>query len=273
MAQRPAGHNRPRVPSAQPVPLLEFDADEPAYLEPVEIVAGRDVPRCAVLCFFAEVLAALAEAPDVRRIGELHFAHGQHPVYEVTTEAGRVAVVHPGVGGPLASAILEELLALGCDTFVACGGAGALTSVLALGDLVVVDSALRDEGTSFHYRPAGRTVAADPLATRALVAAVEEHGGTYQVGRTWTTDALYRETRSRVARRAAEGCLTVEMEAASLLAVAAFRGVPLGYLLYAGDSLAGEQWDERGWDIQYELRERVFQLAMAGCLAIGAGVP
>lgn len=275
MARRPAAHNRRRAGSRRPsppvsIPLVEFDGHEPAYLEPEEILDRRDLPRCAVLCFFAEVLASLAEAPDARLIGELRFAHGGHPIYELTTPHGVVAVLHPGVGGPLAGAMLEELIALGCDTIVACGGAGALTPALSLGDFIVVDSALRDEGTSFHYLPPGRTVDADPAVVRTLVATVEEHGARYRVGRTWTTDAVYRETGSRVARRVAEECVTVEMEAAGLLAVAAFRGVRLGYLLYAGDSLAGEHWDERAWDLQYELRDRLFRVAVAASLAVGS---
>ncbi|WP_412749756.1 nucleoside phosphorylase [Krasilnikovia sp. M28-CT-15] len=250
--------------------MLEFDGPEFAYLEPAEILARVDLPRCAVLCFFSEVLTALSEAPEARLIAELHFAHGRHPIYELRTDEGTVAVVHPGVGGPLAGAILEELIALGCDTFVACGGAGALSRQLSLGDLVVVESALRDEGTSFHYQAAGRTVDADARAVLALVEAIERQGDRCSVGRTWTTDALYRETPSRVARRVAEDCLTVEMEAAGLLAVAAFRGMPMGYLLYAGDSLAGDHWAERAWSLQYDIRERAFRLATSASLALGA---
>ena len=62
----------------------------------------------------------------------------------------------------------------------------------------------------------------------------------FVTGKTWTTDGLYRETRGKVDRRVAEGCLTVEMEAAAFFAVAAFRGVSFGQLLYAGDDLSGD---------------------------------
>jgi nucleoside phosphorylase len=79
---------------------------------------------------------------------------------------------------------------------------------------------------------------------------------------TWTTDAVYRETRAKVSLRRAEGCITVEMEAAALLAVARFRGVMLGQLLYAGDSLGGEAWDHRDWMHADDARESLFWLAM-----------
>ena len=123
-----------------------------------------------------------------------------------------------------------------------------------LGHAVVVDSALRDEGTSFHYLPPGRVVDADPDEVATLVAALHGADVAHTVGRTWTTDAVYRETRSRTDRRRDEGCLTVEMEASALIAVARFRGVAFSQVLFAGDSLAGETWDHRRWTTAREAR-------------------
>jgi uridine phosphorylase len=65
-----------------------------------------------------------------------------------------------------------------------------------------------------------------------------------------------------VAARRAEGCLTVEMEAAALFAVAQYRGITIGQLLYAGDDLSGDEWDHRGWDEDRSVRERLFDLAL-----------
>jgi uridine phosphorylase len=86
-------------------------------------------------------------------------------------------------------------------------------------------------------------------------------------GKTWTTDGIYRETRARAARRREEGCLVVEMEAAALFAVARFRKVPLVYLLYAGDSLAGQEWQRRDWQ-RHGGREDLFWLAADACLRL-----
>ena len=156
---------------------------------------------------------------------------------------------------------LEEVIEGGCTTIVACGGCGALADDLALGHVVVVSSALRDEGTSFHYLPPSRTVAADPEVVRHLEAFLERRGVPYTTGMTWTTDAFYRETRAKVSRRREEGCITVEMEASALIALARFRGIRLGQLLYAGDSLAGQDWDHRGWVKAHDVREQLFWLA------------
>jgi uridine phosphorylase len=71
-----------------------------------------------------------------------------------------------------------------------------------------------------------------------------------------------------VARRQGQGCLTVEMEAAALLAVAQYRGVLLGQVLYGGDDLSGEAWDNRGWQSRPQIREQLFWLAAEACLAL-----
>ena len=87
-------------------------------------------------------------------------------------------------------------------------------------------------------------------------------------GATWTTDALYRETREKLDRRVAEGCLTVEMEAAAFFAVATFRGVTFAQVLYAGDDLSGDAWDERGWDEHTTGRETLFRIAAEAVLSL-----
>jgi uridine phosphorylase len=90
----------------------------------------------------------------------------------------------------------------------------------------------------------------------------------YVLGKTWTTDAIYRETRGRMALRRSEGCVTVEMEAAALFAVAQSRGVQLGQILYSGDNLDGEEWDNREWTKNWGVREVLVEFAAEACLAI-----
>jgi purine-nucleoside phosphorylase len=90
----------------------------------------------------------------------------------------------------------------------------------------------------------------------------------YLLAKTWTTDAFYRETRQKVALRKAEGCLTVEMEAAAMFAVAQFRQVQIGQILYGGDNLDGEAWDSRDWVKRWSSREKLVGLAVEACLAL-----
>jgi uridine phosphorylase len=193
---------------------------------------------------------------------------GLNPVYEYTSEYGTVAVVHPGVGAPLAAGITEEMAAVGVTTFVACGGAGALVDALALGQVMVVTSAVRDEGTSFHYAAPSRFIEADHLGVRVLSKTMRDLGRPFFLGRTWTTDAFMRETRSRVQRRIDEGCAMVDMESSAFIAVARYRHLRFAQLLYAGDSLAGESWDYRNWDGAREVRETLFFASARAALAL-----
>lgn len=245
-------------------PILEYDADPVGIIDPT-MVSRRDVPEHAVLCFFGEVVAKLAA--DARESFKLRAEHGSHIAYEIEHEGRRLAFFQPGVGAPLAAAFLEQAIARGCRRFAVCGGAGALVPELVLGHVIVPTAAVRDEGTSYHYLAPARAVEAQPTAVTAATSLLSERGIPFVTGTTWSTDGIYRETRARTARRREESCLVVEMEAAALFAVARFRGVPLVYLLYAGDSLAGDAWEGRGWQ-RHERREELFWLSAAACLRL-----
>lgn len=243
-------------------PLFEGDHDSAAIIEPSRVLrVHEDMPERVVLCFFNDVVGALAQRHDARAVAELHSETGDTPIWRLEVDGVPVAVVHPGVGAPMAVVTLEEVVAMGAKRVIACGGAGALLPDLVLGHAVVVDSAVRDEGTSHHYLAPGRVIDADPAPVARLRGVLDGDGVAHLVGRSWTTDAVYRETRARTDRRIAERCVVVEMEAAALIAVARYRDVPFGQVLMAGDSLAGEQWDHRGWTTAAAAREEIFWVA------------
>lgn len=229
------------------LPLLEFDGDSPALIEPQPLATLGEVPEHAVICFFREVIAEACGQGRAERVAVFEWEHHALPLYRLQVGDRSVAVFHPGVGAPLTSGLFEEAIATGCRKFVACGGAGAIIPGLALGQVVVPDAAIRDEGTSHHYVPAAREITADPDAVAAAVTVLKERGIPHVVGKTWTTDAPYRETRAKIQTRRSEGCVTVEMETAAFLAVAAYRGVRFVQYLYAGDDASGETWDHRHW--------------------------
>jgi uridine phosphorylase len=247
------------------IPLVEFDPDRRAMIEPASGFAhkqrAKDMPAVAVACFFGDVVARIAGEHEARLVTKLSAEHGQHAVWEIEHQGTRLAFFQPGLGAPLSVGFLEEVIDGGCRTIVACGGCGALVDSLALGHVVIVGSALRDEGTSFHYAPPSRTIEADHGVVQRLESFLDDRHVPYTTGMTWTTDAFYRETPGKVARRRDEGCIAVEMEASALIAVARFRGVRFGQMLYAGDSLAGESWDHRGWVRAHDVREQLFWLA------------
>ncbi len=255
-------------------PILEFDQTQEAFIEPGKLLSRLEhLPEHCVLCFFNDVIASVFAHSD--HIHQLRSEIGRNPIYVLEQNGQRLAVIHPGVGAPLAVAFLEEAIALGCRKFIACGGAGALRPEITLGHLVIPEAAVRDEGTSYHYLPPGREVSASPEGVAAIQQTLEANSVPYVIGKTWTTDAVYRETPAKIARRREEGCLTVEMEAAAFFAVAQFRSqieqtrdVSFAQILYGGDDLSGDIWDRRGWDRETSTREKLFWLAAEACLRL-----
>jgi uridine phosphorylase len=250
------------------LPLLDDDLGEPGIFEAQALHEPIDIPGAAVLCFFNELLEQLHAEGELEVVYTLRSEIGRNPVYVYEVDRRRVVVAHPGVGAPLAAAVTEELAALGVRTFAACGGAGALVDDLALGHVMVVDSAVRDEGTSLHYARPTRVINADARGVEIFRGVLDETEIPYFVGRTWTTDAIFRETRSRVKRRIDEGCQMVDMESSAFMAVAQYRGLRFAQALYAGDSLAGDTWDSRSWDKARSVRERLFRATARAAIAL-----
>ena len=127
------------------------------------------------------------------------------------------------VGAPFAVLVAEELFASGCRLLISITSAG---QILPLGPppyVILIDKALRDEGTSYHYVPPAPHSHLHP-ALREMVCAHWDHGRLpLHVGASWTTDAPFLETEAMIAQRRAEGILAVEMEAAALYALAQTR--------------------------------------------------
>lgn len=247
-------------------PILEYDPTPEALIEPSKVLKPRDVPEHCVVCFFEEVLEKVIAEYNAEIRADNHWEDGTHPLYEIKHQGQRVAFFHPGVGAALSAGLLESVIAFGCRKFIACGGCGVLVEDIAVGHLVVVSAAIRDEGVSYHYLPPGREVRANQVAVGALEKTLNGHDLPYHVGKTWTTDAPFRETPSKITRRREEGCITVEMEAAGMMAVSQFRGVVFGQLLYGGDNLSGAAWDNRNWGSKKTIRERLFWLCVEACL-------
>lgn len=249
------------------VPLLEFDPERAALIDPIPLDTDRPVPERAVICFFREVIEAACGDGRAEVVSTFNWSHGDSTFYRLRTDGGEVGVFHPGVGAPLACGLLEDAIASGFRTFVACGGAGALVPELAFGHVIVPDAAIRDEGTSYHYLPAGREVAVDPALIEVATRLLDERQIPYITGKSWTTDAPYRETRAKIAARREEGCVSVEMELAAFLAVARHRGVKFMQYLYAGDDASGDTWDHRHWHTS-SARTDLFRLAVETALLL-----
>ena len=172
------------------------------------------------------------------------------------------------LGAAGSAAFLEELIAYGFNKFIVCGGAGVLRKDIAVGHLIIPVSAIRDEGVSYHYLAPAREVECNP----EVVGKIEEEFNKYKIdyikAKTWTTDSFYRETEKKIELRKSEGCVTVEMEAAAFFAVAKFRNVKLGQILYGGDDLSAVAWDNRKWHNRTEIRENLVEISIRICISL-----
>ena len=131
---------------------------------------------------------------------------------------------------------------------------------IKVGQLLVVDGAIRDEGFSYHYIEPSRYIYTDKKISDKIAAYLEQYKIPYLRGLTWTTDALFRETADKVELRKSEGAKIVEMEQAGCIAVSQFRGFDYGAIIYGGDDVASEEWNHRGWNTREGIRYNLVML-------------
>lgn len=155
--------------------------------------------------------------------------------------ARAIAVVRSSIGAPAAAIDLEEAIALGARTIIAFGACGSLRKNLPIGLTVLPTAALSDEGTSKHY--GGSSWAhPDTELVRQLRSACRRRSLPVREGPVWTTDAVYREGRSRIRSLARRGILGVEMEASALFTVGRYRRARIASLLVVSDEVGGDAW-------------------------------
>lgn len=162
-----------------------------------------------------------------------------HTELDVFPLAGcEVGIVGRAVGAPFAVLVAEELFASGCRLVISLTSAGQILARGATPYFVIIDRALRDEGTSYHYAAPAEFADAEPALVAAAADAVPAHGLRIEVGASWTTDAPFRETASAIEAARGRGILAVEMEAAALYAFARASGVRILCLAHVTNAMA-----------------------------------
>jgi len=158
-------------------------------------------------------------------------------------DAGRsFDIAGPFLGAPQAVIGMEQIIARGASRVWILGWCGSLQHEIRIGALLVPDGAVSEEGTSAHYSSDGTIPGPDMEMAGMICAGAAACGIEIHRGSVWTTDALYRETASKVAYYQRKGILAVEMEMSALLTVAAYRGVSLAGLLTVSDELSSLKW-------------------------------
>ena len=218
-----------------------YDESEEIVKAEVYTTGQKRLPSIAITCFKTELIQVVKNSNNFEEYSELYVCGEAIKIYKTQIEGKDVIIYRTLVGGPATTSMMEELHARGVETFIIFGSCGELTSNLKKGAFIIPTEAYRDEGTSYHYIPISDFVEIDTATELSKI--FEENGIPYELTKTWTTDALYKETKDKLKDRVSRGCKVVEMECASIMAVAKSRGFKAYQFLYTDDTLEGDTWD------------------------------
>ena len=200
-----------------------------------------------IMTFSKRVVNLLLEKELIEIISEEGFRSisENYPVYRF--KGTNIGLVKTSIGAPIASVLFAEMsIVYGCKIGVLFGTCGTLDKNIEANSLIVPCSCYRDEGTSYHYMPVSDYI--DIKNYKGVCSYLDELGVKYNVGKSWTTDAFYRETDIEFEKRKSEGCIVVEMELAAVEAVARYHNVELYPFLYRADNLDSKSWEKGSRD-------------------------
>ena len=239
-------------------PVLEFDDDMDAVVNPFKWNLEPFSTDKLIITFFPDVMNDLIK--NNRLELERHFG-GENPVDIYRFKDNPEVMITLGiVGCPSCAGNLEVFAGCGVKKVMFCGGGGVLDKNIKVGELLVVEGAIRDEGFSYRYIKPSRYIYSDKKITETICSYLKANNIPHLTGITWTTDAMFRETKALVERRKAEGAKIVEMEQAGCLAVAQFRSFDYGAIIYGGDDVSQDEWDTRSWDKRGGIRQNLVML-------------
>jgi len=233
-----AAHDGQAEPFAD-LPLLDHALDQATAFRAQDLVAAvraqrgtgaGAIPALCVLEFDGDLTDKLIARDEVRRCEYWPCFHTD--LWLWPRDEPLCGIVARTIGGPYTVLVAEQMAVCGAQVVIGLASAGRIGRGLPLPAIVVAGEAVRDEGTSLHYLPPGRTVAADAGVAAALAAAMAGVGLPVHQGLVWSTDAPYRETRAQIEHWAAQGVLAVEMQAASLFAFGRRCGLATGLVAH-----------------------------------------
>jgi uridine phosphorylase len=214
-----------------PAPILDNkDPDAPSVFEPAALLrearrqkrlSPADIPALCILDPDGDIVRHLRKSGHAKLSEKWPCYHTE--LYEFALAGKTAGIIGCAVGAPFAVLVAEELFACGCRMLISLTSAGQINPMGDPPYFVVIDRALRDEGTSYHYAAQETFAEADPQIINAAMRGLTHKRLRVHVGSSWTTDAPFRETASAIAAARTQGALAVEMEAAALYTFARKR--------------------------------------------------
>lgn len=245
--------------------LCRFDKDKDAIINPYNMVDKvENMPEVAIACFSRILFDKIISSFNGIEIARLKNTNGDNIIYEIEYNNKRFVIFMISVGAPAAVNDLEDIHAMGCNKFIIFGNCGVLDKDIEDCAVIIPNEAIRDEGVSYHYLEESDTIKVNKKYIDLFKKIVDKFGYNYVEGMTWTNDAFYRETKSKLESRVSMGAKCVEMECSALQAVADFRGIGLFMFFYAGDNLDLPEWDKRSLfgDVKLDEKSRIALLAL-----------
>ena len=238
-----------------------FDNLSEEILQPWNIVNKiENFPEVVIVTFNEDIINIVEKRSDAEIIGEFNAGY-KIPIYKITHKNKKIAIYKTLIGAAGTVGLLEESIAKGGKKFVVFGSCGTLDKDISVGNFIIPTAAYRDEGTSYHYMPASDYI--EVKTSGKLSEIMTELKLPHIKGKTWTTDAIYRETRNNMLKRKSEGCLTVEMECAAVMAAGQFRDIEVYQYLYAEDNLDSDEWERRSMgSVPLSAKERYLLIAL-----------
>ncbi len=236
-------------------PILDNkDPDAPSVFEPAALLRearrqkGLRVANVPPLCILdpdGDIVRRLRQSGQAKLSVTWPCYHTE--LYEFALAGKTAGIIGCAVGAPFAVLVAEELFACGCRILISLTSAGQISSAGEPPYFVIIDRALRDEGTSYHYAPPDTFAGADSRIVATAIGAVADTGLRAYVGPSWTTDAPFRETAAAVEAARAKGILAVEMEAAALYALSRQRNAAVLCLAHVTNRMGLSEGDfEKG---------------------------
>ena len=251
--------------------LEEFDESINSTFDPFEVEnVIPNFPKIGITCFSKNLVDRYVETFNGEKIAEISNANGKAPVYKIKYKNRDIAIFMSRVGAPACTVSYEEALAMGLEKLIMFGTCGVLNRSIEDLAIIIPTSAIRDEGTSYHYMKSTTEIKVNEKYRKEFKEILNKNNISSIEGKVWTTDAPYRETRKKVLKRKEQGCICVDMECSAMNAVAKFRKKELFQFFYAADNLDSAKWDKRslGNNDRLSEKEKIIYLALELALKI-----
>lgn len=227
-----------------------FDNQSEAKIIPHRKENAPVVDAC-IITFSHIIEKYVQEHYSLQQIGQSVAVTGNLPIYQFRHHGKTFAFLKTYLGAPACVGTIEDAAQeIQTKNYIVFGGSGCLNREIAHGKVMIPTAAYRDEGTSYHYAPPSDYITVKNAD--AVAEFMEQSGIPFVKGKTWTTDAFYRETVRNFEKRKAEGCISVEMECSALQALCDFRELNLYMFLTCGDLLDAPKHLFRNGDGQYQ---------------------